>query len=198
MNEMIYGKNEYLRPNDLLNVIMVLFDGLNSSNHVSFQHLFQSLCSLPFMMNCSDMIGVLGGSSQGQMNITRLPVFYNGFPAGTSMMAHRHLTQCFRSHRFARFDFGKEKNIQLYKTERPPDYPIERVTNRHIALFSGSGNDLLSMPADVNRLRKALKVKLMDDYVIPIKDWTHFDFLLSVNAGRVMISRILKLLSMYR
>ena len=145
------------------------------------------------------MIGVLGGTSAGQMNVTRLPVFYSGFPAGTSMMAHRHLTQCFRSHRFARFDFeSKEKNIKRYGTEQPPDYPLDRISNQHIALISGSGNDLLSMPADVNRLRKALKVKLMDDYVIPINDWTHFDYLLSVNAGRVMIARILKLLSRYR
>jgi len=48
-------------------------------------------------------------------------------PGGTSVHSIKHWIQAYRNGRFRKFDYGKEKNIEVYGTEVPPEYTFEHI-----------------------------------------------------------------------
>lgn len=65
------------------------------------------------------------------------------------------------------FDYGRAENIKRYGTETPPEYHLEKITNKYIALMS-SQNDWLSDPDDVIALRKKLRGNFRVVRVAPV------------------------------
>lgn len=122
------------------------------------------------------------------------------------------------SQRFQRFDYGKAKNIERYGSPVPPEYHLERITNRHIGLMSGL-NDWLSDPTDVEILKQKLRGKLIAiaiprsrleltldfplavpliyNFQVPYPEWNHLDFIWGKDAGTIINTRIVKLLNTY-
>jgi hypothetical protein len=96
----------------------------------------------------------------------------------------------------AMYDLGSAGNWYRYGQEKPPLYPIEEITCKNIAFIS-SMNDWLSSPEDVDILRRRLTVELVDEYIVPMPKWNHFDFIIGRDAGRFVNKRIVQLLEKF-
>lgn len=152
------------------------------------------LCSSRLKWFCSNAVFMANGFNEDQMNMTRLGVYTSGMPAGTSSKNMIHFAQAVLSHKFSFFDYGKKKNQVIYGDSDPPEYPLNKVTSRHVIIF-WSQNDWLSSEKDVRILTKKLPV--FKNYKIPIKDWNHIDFILGKSAAKYVNSPILTVLHKY-
>ena len=81
------------------------------------------------------------------------------YPDDSSIKTAFHYLQRAAQSNFARYDYGKLKNMKIYGTKMPPSYNLSFVTCDSIVLMSGV-NDLLADVADVNRLRQDLRGEL--------------------------------------
>lgn len=88
---------------------------------------------------------------------TRMPVFFNHVPAGTSVPNLVHFGQGLRSEEMILLDYmSPEQNLECYHTRTPPRVPLENIIESDIHLVNAQ-NDLLGDPKDVAKLKEALK-----------------------------------------
>jgi lysosomal acid lipase/cholesteryl ester hydrolase len=164
-----------------------------------FTRLFAKYCpsNAPAGL-CTNLVFVIVGYNPEQLDVNRLEVYFSHTPAGTSWRNLMHFGQNIRDKRFAKFDFGNNReNMLAYGTIKPPLYPVWKINNPYIALHY-SQNDLLATPEDVAVLKRYLTEKpLIDDYIVPHDKWNHLDFIWGKDAGIYVNSRVEKLLNQY-
>lgn len=155
---------------------------------------FSQYCPLNVIKElCESVTFLFCGPDSKQFNATRFPVYVSHTPSGTSWLNIVHFAQMINSRKMTFYDYGSEGNKHKYGSKYPPEYNLESITNKNIALLS-SLNDWLADPKDVNILRQKLKVKLIDDYIIPDNQWNHLDFIWAIDAGKLVNGRVIKLL----
>jgi len=159
----------------------------------------QRVCSVyyPGTELCRQVIFfIAGGYLTGQLNISRVPVYlgYDSYGESIKNLAHRcqHMTN---GGRFNMFDYLEAGNLKKYGTPVPPEYPVSRITSRHM-VFITSRADRISDPLDVQLLRNRLTVPLREDYVVP-KDFSHVDYLWGMETGEMVNKKIIQVLSRY-
>lgn len=140
------------------------------------KYIADRVCPGAFGSLCEDLMFLFSGFDGKEMNKTRTPVYVSHTPAGTSAWDIVHWAQSVNSRRFSKFDYGSKMNRIKYNSDKPPEYKLKKITNKYIALFSAQ-NDWLADPDDVQALRDALCVDLIEDYVVPFKEWNHLDFI---------------------
>lgn len=91
---------------------------------------------------------------------------------------------------------AKKKNLQVYKTERPPLYEFEKITSPDLALF-WSDDDAMASPEDIDAFRKRLKVPLKKDYRIPVPKFNHMNFMFGKDTDKLVNLPILEILADY-
>ncbi|KAG9510217.1 Peptidyl-prolyl cis-trans isomerase 6 [Fragariocoptes setiger] len=90
------------------------------------------------------------------------------------------------------FDYGLEKNLQVYGRPKAPIYDLSRVRlNKSIVMIVGV-NDLLTVPKDYHWLKNKLKVKLYRE--IFVKGYNHGDLLLAKDCDKQVVLPIIELL----
>ena len=57
-------------------------------------------------------------------NLNSCQIYWYHHPNGTSLKAVRHWSQIIRRGEFIKFDYGKEKNLEIYGKEEPPLYDL--------------------------------------------------------------------------
>ena len=147
---------------------------------------------------CTNILFIIVGYNEQQLNHDRLNVYLTHTPAGTSAWNIVHYTQLTKTGKFAKFDHGSaKKNEELYGSPEPPEYDLSRITNQYIAIFN-SINDWLASPEDVQDLKgKLVNAKLIEDHVIPDPKWNHLDFIWGRDANRFVNHPVLRLLDEY-
>ena len=106
---------------------------------------------LAVLVTKSDIIFILCGFDEPQLNTTLLDTIAHHTPAGTSARTVAHYGQEIHSEKFCAFDFGsKDANQKAYGSDTPPEYKPEKVT-APIAAFWGD-NDWLAQPAVSQRI----------------------------------------------
>lgn len=161
------------------------------------QTLISFGCSSGLAGVCKNAIFMLTGFNEEQMDTERIPVYMSHTPAGTSAWNLLHFMQGIKSQKFAKFDMGSSRdNLARYGTMEPPEYPLEKITNPYIALFS-SLNDWMASPQDVMLLKTRLRVPLVDDYTLPPVKWNHMDFLWGKDQHQWINKRVIELLARY-
>ncbi|CAG2175671.1 unnamed protein product, partial [Oppiella nova] len=180
----------------LLSSTNIPFFGVSSNKLRTIDRYFgHFFCGNTFFDQfCEIFVFLLCGFDFPNTNVTRIPAIIGHFPDGTSSLILAHLAQRVNNKNFAYYDYGNAKNARLYGQSNPPSYNLAQITSRNIALMTGV-NDYLADPTDVDILRSQLTVPIYDDYVIPYTLWNHADYLIGINAGKFMNSRILKILS---
>lgn len=133
-----------------------------------------------------------------QMNQTRLSV-YGTHMGQTSIKSFFHYFQSMKSKKFQKYDYGSpEDNIMMYGTPEPPQYDMTKINHSSIILFT-SLNDVYAVPYDIEILREKLSKnsKIVEDYVVPLKEWTHTDFIWGRDSATLINSKIIDLLLKY-
>ncbi len=80
------------------------------------------------------------------------------FPSGSSLRNMDHFEQIIRSGKFAKYDWGAKKNMQIYGTKEPPIYNLTKI-EFPVHLFVGE-YDRLADVKDAERLLKELGSKI--------------------------------------
>lgn len=121
--------------------------------------------------------------------------FYNivaHVPAGTSKKNLIHFSQIGLCECLAAYDYGKEKNIQVYGTPAPPLYELEKVTMRAV-MISGR-NDRVSTIPDVqilcDKLPNVQEWKILEDPM-----YNHLDHMWAKDAFKVVYPFVLETLA---
>ena len=147
-------------------------------------------------IRCAGTFKLMGGDGIELFNVSRVNVLANGIPGGASSKDLKLFRQNIRTGKFADFDYGPQKNMQLYNSTEPPVFPMERIENHDICLISGIG-DVIANPEDTITIRKTLGPRIKKDITIPIPAWGHLAMLYGKEAGKYVNTPILEILSEY-
>ncbi|KAI8474057.1 MAG: Alpha/Beta hydrolase protein [Monoraphidium minutum] len=153
---------------------------------------------------CVNLLAMICGYNDANVDTSRLPIYLNYTPSGTSVQNMAHWCQAMRSHdptEMTFFDFGtrcttilgapRPCNQRRYGTASPPRYNFSAIA-APLALFTG-GQDRLADPADA----ALLLAKLPRGRVLTWHsdaDYEHLDYLWGVNAHSRVYGRVMALL----
>ncbi|XP_006121514.2 lysosomal acid lipase/cholesteryl ester hydrolase-like [Pelodiscus sinensis] len=177
-----------LLPNS---VIKILFGDKDFLPHNYFGEVVaNSFCRQDILAEiCGNVLFVLCGFNEKNLNMSRVNVYTAHSPAGTSIQNMIHWKQAIKSGEFKAYDWGILSNYVHYDQVNPPLY---NVTDMQVptAMWSG-GNDLLSDPRDVALLLQQVTNLV---YFKDIPDWNHLDFIWGLDAPKRMYIEILDLM----
>jgi pimeloyl-ACP methyl ester carboxylesterase len=105
-------------------------------------------------------------------NFTRYPVFMSHFPDGMSVRASAHLVQMVARSAFAPYDYGHERNMDVYGKTSPDEYPLHLVTAPMLATWTY--NEILVCREDVEHLVNRLPDATM--FRVPNPGFVHLDY----------------------
>ncbi|XP_048005090.1 lipase 3-like [Leguminivora glycinivorella] len=140
-----------------------------------------------FQELCSNIYFLIGGWNSVELNRTMIPVILGHTPAGASVYQLAHYGQVMASKEFRRFNHGLA-NIGFYQSVTPPRYDLHKVTAP--VFFHYSLSDPWAQVKDVERLGRELG-NLRAKRVIPMATYSHFDFLMGINAKRLVYDQVI-------
>lgn len=131
---------------------------------------------------CLNILAAIAGFDGGHVNATKLPLYVQYTPAGTSVQNMAHWAQWVRETRFrtlSKFDYGRDCsrancNRRKYGQDAPPIYDMGAIQGVPLMLLTG-GKDKLADSLDVEYLREALPQGVVQKEV-HLPDFEHLDF----------------------
>jgi lysosomal acid lipase/cholesteryl ester hydrolase len=88
---------------------------------------------------------------------------------------------------FSKFDYGAERNYEVYGTPAPPPYDLSKIPDELPVFLVYGGRDPLSDPADVRNLISLLPCRL---HTLFLPSYAHLDFVLSTSGNADIYSKI--------
>lgn len=146
---------------------------------------------------CDLMLTLMVGNNFKRANHSLTPIVAHHIPEGTSVLNVLHFGQLVASGEFRAFDFGPRENLRRYGTAVNPYYQIGKINSPDIAFVSGRTDTLATMK-NVQITRSMLKVKLMDDFVVPDLAWGHADYMYAIGAGRLANTHMIGVCDRYK
>ncbi|XP_023720755.1 lipase 3 isoform X2 [Cryptotermes secundus] len=173
----VIGLNEFLPQDGVLNPISI------------------AACKASVFTNslCVGFIFSIVGKST-QLDRERLVVMLAHTPAGGSSREVIHYAQGALSGEFCQFDFGTEKNMELYGQPSPPRYNMSHVTTP-VAMFH-SDNDKLAPIYNVNKVFSALS-NVIGNFRVPLKTFNHLDFMWGKDANSLVYEDVVNIMKRY-
>jgi len=143
---------------------------------------------------CEATLCAIAGCELGNLNKTRLPVYFSHYPSGSSVQNLLHYQQSVKAPVYQMYDYGSSfENNQHYGQPTPPTYSLANF-NVTTALFSGS-HDLFADPTDVQTLISQLPYPPY--YQEEIQDYGHADFVWGMDAKDKLYPTVLSLLQQF-
>jgi len=150
---------------------------------------------------CVNMLAAICGYNPNNLDVTRLPIYVNYTPSGTSVQNMAHWAQAVRNpnpQAMGYYDYGTQCrtllqlprpcNQKVYGQETAPVYNLSSITTP-MAIYTG-GQDKLSDPMDVELLLQVLP----HHYVWQWHDepaYEHLDFIWGINARYLLYQKVL-------
>ncbi|KAI1304160.1 Gastric triacylglycerol lipase [Halotydeus destructor] len=165
-------------------------------------YLISTLCFIP-LLNIVCAIGwfLESGYDLPNLDITRLPVYLSHLPGGESTWSflQNYNSNADLTYQVTMFDFGSpERNMAAYGSFKPPEYQVENITKTNLCTIRSSGQDDSQVqPQDYQVFKQRLKVKLLNEYTVPLLNFSHIDHVLAKTAGSTVNSHVLTLLKRY-
>ncbi|KAK9878702.1 hypothetical protein WA026_023401 [Henosepilachna vigintioctopunctata] len=115
-------------------------------------------------------------------------------PNSFSIQQPYHYLQVIRSGRFAKYDYGPDKNNRIYGSTTPPLYDLSKI-RAPVALFS-SKNDMYFNPKDEEKLEEMLS-NVVYKHLVEDELFNHADFLFAKDSIELVYSHMVKLMKQY-
>ena len=129
------------------------------SENLWTKSFFQKLCSKFPKISETNMKFITDGDPDvNDREVFKL--YMRHFPGGLSVKLLEHELQIYRAQRFQLFDYGKDKNKEIYGEEIPPIIPVEKITGISIAMMVGN-SDLLGDVKDNEWLRDQIQQNIV-------------------------------------
>lgn len=91
---------------------------------------------------------------------------------------------------FSHFDYKNETmNLAKYGTIHAPEYPLAKISPKAKIVIAWGSTDYLVAPEDVHHLVQIVKPVLNDnliEYKVPSEQFNHLDFVIGVDAGKLL------------
>ncbi|XP_058809606.1 gastric triacylglycerol lipase-like isoform X3 [Phymastichus coffea] len=127
--------------------------------------------------------------------ITFVDRFSSGELYSPANKIKNHYLQILTSRRFQKYDYGFEKNLEVYHSPEPPEYDLRKV-RVPIGLF-WSENDLISTAEDVRHIHDLLPLTILY-HKVQYPNFNHLDYLFAINAPEVVYSVLFDKMDIYR
>lgn len=161
-----------------------------------FLHLVtEEMCSIglgPIL--CENVLFVLCGFSNSEMNMTRVPLIMHHTPAGSATKQLLHYAQEIDSGHFRKYDFGLFGNLERYKSVFPPNYDLSKVTAPVFLFYSR--NDWMVGIQDVDRLCKELS-NCQGKLLVTEDTFNHLDFTYGNNAPKLVYRNVVSVFNKF-
>lgn len=171
----LLGVGEFLPSNLLMDCIISLF------------------CHEGWITNglCSNILFILVGFDEQQMNMTLLPTIMHHTPAGASSRTLLHYAQEINSGAFQGYDWGSDKkNIEHHGTASPPVYNLGDVITP-TAIHWGD-NDYLTASQDIIKfIMESHTIMPGMNHEVEYDMWNHLDFLWGIDANIYVYQKLL-------
>lgn len=189
----------YTIPARILNSLPFLSDFLESREFMPMiqplANIGAFLCSQEWLQRlCAAVIFIIEGWDSENFDYEILPELYRSHPTGESTGQVIHYLQGVTSGRFRKYDHRREKNLQIYGQETPPDYNLSNI--KAPVRFYNAKNDFFAVKKDIQKMERMLP-NLVESYDVPLKMWNHIDFVLAVNAKEHVFEKIIKTANYY-
>ncbi|XP_059028467.1 lipase member J-like [Mustela lutreola] len=160
--------------------------------NTSFKRFVGSkLCPLKIIGKiCRDILFMIYGYDQKNLNMSCLDVYLSHNPAGTSIQNMLHWSQVFHSSHLRAFDWGSSVlNLVHFNQSTSPYYDVRNM-NVSTATWNG-GNDLLADPQDVKNLLSEITNPI---YPKTISCYNHIDFLFGLDVYQQVYREIIDII----
>ncbi|XP_063635218.1 lipase 3-like [Cydia splendana] len=143
---------------------------------------------------CEWVLSMLDAPHSRSISRNTLKTLYKHVLAGTSTQNMARYGQSMLDPAFTKYNYGREKNIKLYGSDRPPEYDL-RAVSVPVVLIYGKNDGIVDVK-DVQWLKSKLPNVIES---IPVKDkyWTHLDMAYSQNTNVMIFQDIRKYLLQY-
>ncbi|NXY80969.1 LICH hydrolase, partial [Alcedo cyanopectus] len=171
-------------------LLQLLFGRMDVSLRIKkLWRFLPQLCKYPLLHKlCSNILFLMSGYNEKNLNMTRLDIYTSHFPDGTSVKNMIHWIQVIKSGEFKAFDYGSE-NPSVYLQEIPPFYQVEKMPVP-TAVWSG-GEDWVVDQRDIHLLLSRITHLITYDHM---PDWNHWDFIWGLDAPKRLYNTILELM----
>ncbi|XP_072827658.1 lipase member J isoform X5 [Vicugna pacos] len=160
--------------------------------NTSFKRFVGSqLCPLKiFGKICHDILFMISGYDQKNLNMSRMDVYMSQNPAGTSVQNMLHWSQLLNSSHLKAFDWGSPVlNLVHFNQTTSPLY---NVANMNVSTATWSGeSDLLADPEDVKILLPEIRNHI---YHKTISYYNHIDFLFGLDVYHQVYHEIIDII----
>ena len=138
-----------------------------------------------------------GINTDPMIDLDRMPVMVRNEPGGTSLQNLLHWLQIMRTGVFAKYDYGRDFNIQNYGTEEPPVYDTKFMAKnirKYPTLLVRGENDYLVDTPDFTELKTILSQVDSNSAlkIIEIPEYGHLDYLWARNVNEKVIAPVLE------
>ncbi|XP_054838091.1 lipase member M-like isoform X2 [Eublepharis macularius] len=137
---------------------------------------------------CKQVLLLISGFNEKNLNESRTDVYMSRFPDYTSVKNVIHWSQVAKMGKPRKFDYGW-LNKDIYNQTTPPLYRIEEIAVP-IAMWSG-GQDWVCQPKETEELKSRLKSVIHYKH---FPDWNHWDFIWGLDAPQRLYMEILSLM----
>ncbi|CAM8879398.1 hypothetical protein QQ045_022096 [Rhodiola kirilowii] len=138
-------------------------------------------------IECSNLLGGLTGQNCC-FNNSRVDFYLEYEPHPSSSKNMNHLFQMIRRGTFAKYDYGRFKNLKLYGQPKPPAFDLNNIPKSLPMWMGYGGTDSL---ADIQDMRRTLKELPMEPELLFIPDYGHLDFVLSIRAKEEVYDKMI-------
>ncbi|GBP79602.1 Lipase 1 [Eumeta japonica] len=152
------------------------------------------LCTLVPEVACTVPIMALAGDSTNGISRKTKQILGDHYFCGSSTKNVVQCGQYVNTGRFARYDYGKEENLELYGVHPPPEFDLSRVRTPVVLVVAQS--DKLSVIADVNLINATLP-NVLEYYVVPKPDWGHASLVWNSELPVYVNSKIINYFNKY-
>ena len=129
-------------------------------------------------------IGLISDDDPSKLSKKAFDSYLGHFPSGTSFQCINHFRQLVLAKRFQKYDYGREKNLQIYDSETPPEIPVSGYYDVPIALMCGQSDKLASAPDYVWLRDNLLDLNCLKYY--KEYDYGHVAFLMPPNKRQYL------------
>ncbi|KAI8532738.1 hypothetical protein RHMOL_Rhmol11G0236900 [Rhododendron molle] len=159
---------------------VVLALGIHQLNFKSdiLAEILDSVCD--GHVDCTDLLTSITGPNCC-LNMSQVDFFLEYEPHPSSAKNLNHLFQMIRKGTFARYDYGRSKNIRRYGQFKPPNFDLSQIP-KSLPMWMGYGaNDDL---ADLTDFQHTLRELESQPELLYLENYGHIDFLMGVTANR--------------
>ncbi|KAJ6237060.1 lipase [Anaeramoeba flamelloides] len=179
-------KNLYV--NDLFSLFGV--HSLGIKNPVLIK-MFTEVCKTTPIV-CEFAVFMFAGWDFDNFNRTRIPIYISN-PETIPIQDLNHGLQCVNKGLFGKYDFGSEKNIEIYGQATAPLYDLSKIPHDGTKwMIYYGGNDIMVVPEDVDTLVKELDPRVLYSKPIFLPKFSHLDFVWGTNANKFIYYDVVK------